>query len=140
MKIMNMTLLAALALALPAIAAEPAKPEAREKKVIKIVKLGDGAVSISDAGAEAAMVKCEKDGRRIETSSESNGKDGKAEKTRVVVCSVADADQARLRSALESARASLASLGELSPETKATALAGIDEQLNRLKSQAQPAK
>ncbi len=134
MKLITLPLLAALAFAVPAVTAEPAKPEPREKKVIKIVKLGDGAVSISDSDAEAAMVKCEKDGRKIETSTQTKGKDGKAEMTRVVLCSVDD--KVRMRSALESARESVANLDSLSPETKAKALAGIDEQLNRLKSQA----
>lgn len=140
MKLTTTSILAILAFAVSAGAAAPAKPAPGEKKVIKIVKLGDGAVSISDSDAEAAMVKCENDGRKIETSTEKKSNDGKTEKTRVVICSTGDHNQTRMRSALESARESVASLDSLSPETKAKALAGIDEQLNRLKSQAQPAK
>lgn len=125
--------------ALPAFA-DPAKPEMREKTVIKIGKSGDATTDVSDAEVDATMEKCRSGARTVETSTETKGKDGKTEKTRVILCSDGEADQAQMLSALEKARESLARLEALSPETKAKALAGIDAQLNRLKSQPVPVK
>jgi CO dehydrogenase/acetyl-CoA synthase epsilon subunit len=127
--------LGALTITAPAIA-DPAKPEMREKTIIKIVKSGEATSDVSDADVNAAMEKCRAGGRKVDTSTETKGKDGKTEKTRVIICSDGQNDEARMLSALEKARESLARLESLSPETKAKALAGLDEQLNRLKSKA----
>jgi CO dehydrogenase/acetyl-CoA synthase epsilon subunit len=127
--------LGALTITAPAIA-DPAKPEMREKTIIKIVKSGEATSDVSDAEVDAAMDKCRTGARKVDTSTETKGKDGKTEKTRVIICSDGDDDQAHMLSALEKARESLARLESLSPETKAKALAGLDEQLNRLKSKA----
>jgi hypothetical protein len=133
--------LTALLITAPAFA-DPAKSEIREKTIIKIIKSGDGTTEITDVDVGAATEKCRTDARKVDTSTETEGKDGKTEKTRVIICAdgEGEADQARLLSALEKARESLARLESLSPETKAKALAGLDEQLNRLKSQPQPTK
>jgi hypothetical protein len=127
--------LGALTMAAPAIA-DPAKPDMREKTIIKIVKSGEATSDVSDAEVDAAMEKCRTGARKVDTSTETKAKDGKTEKTRVIICSDGDDDQAHMLSALEKARESLARLESLSPETKAKALAGLDEQLNRLKSKA----
>jgi hypothetical protein len=127
--------LGALILTGPAIA-EPAKPEMREKTIIKIVKSGEATSDVSDAAVDNAMDKCRTGVREVDTSTETKGKDGKSKKTRVIICSDSGGDKANMLSALEKARESLASLESLSPESKAKALAGLDEQLNRLKSKA----
>ncbi len=133
--------LTALLMTAPAFA-DPAKPEMREKTIIKIIKSGEGSTEITDADVSAATDKCQADARKVDSATETEGKDGKTQKTRVIICSDGDseADQARMLSALEKARESLAKLDSLSPETKAKALAGLDEQLNRLKSQAPSSK
>lgn len=120
--------------------ADPAKPETREKTIIKIIKSGDGTRSISDADVSSAMEKCKASASKVDTSTETKGKDGKSEKTRIIICSDGEKDQAQMRSALEKARERLANVEALSAETKARALARIDEQLNRLKSQAPDGK
>ena len=122
----------------PSAVADPAKPEIREKTIIKIVKSGEAGTEVSDADVDAAIEKCRKGARKVDTANEIKGKDGKTRNTRVIICSDGDskASQAQMLSALEKARERLASIDALSPEAKAKALAGIDEQLNRLKSQA----
>jgi hypothetical protein len=127
--------LGALSITAPAIA-DPVKPEMREKMIIKIIKSGDSKTDVDDADVDGAMAKCRTGVREVDTSTETKGKDGKTEKTRVIICSDGGGDKANMLSALEKARESLASLESLSPETKAKALAGLDEQLNRLKSKA----
>jgi hypothetical protein len=127
--------LGALIITAPAIA-DPAKPEMREKTIIKIVKSGEATSDVSDAEVDAAMDKCKTGARKVDTSTETKSKDGKTEKTRVIICSDGEDDKAHMLSALEKARDSLARLESLSPETKAKALAGLDKQLNRLKSKA----
>jgi CO dehydrogenase/acetyl-CoA synthase epsilon subunit len=131
----SLAALAALITFTPAIA-DPAKPEMREKTIIKIIKSGEATTEVSDAEVNSAMDKCREGTRKVDTSTETKGKDGKTEKTRLIICSNGDADQTRMLSALEKARETLARLDSLSPETKAKALAGLDEQLNRLKSKA----
>jgi hypothetical protein len=134
-----LAVLTALITATPAFA-DPAKAEMREKTVIKIIKSGEATTEISDAEVDATLEKCRTGARKIDTSSETKGKDGKTEKTRLIICSDGETDEARMLSALEKARERLAGLESLSAETKAKALAGIDEQLNRLKSQAPAGK
>jgi hypothetical protein len=104
--ISSIATLAVLLATAPAFA-DPAKPEMREKTIIKIVKSGE---ATSDADVDAAMEKCRTGARKVDTSTETKGKDGKTEKTRVIICSDGEADQARMLSALEKARENLARL------------------------------
>lgn len=133
--------LAALLIAIP-VSADPTKPEKQEKTIIKIIKSGDGTADKSDIDTDVVIKECSPGARKVDTMDETKDKDGKTQKTRLILCAKGEgeADQAQLLSALEKARERLANLDALSAETKAKALAGIDEQLNRLKSQAPSAK
>lgn len=109
-------------------ATAPEKPETRERKVIIIQshegEKGDPSkrhLSVAECGADA----------QVDVKDEVKDKDGKVRKSRIVLCARNGGSDKEIVSRLEDARARLAAVDDLSPETKAKALAAIDAAIAR---------
>lgn len=109
--------------------------QAKEVRIIKIVKTGDGAeAGIHDHQVILAGEKCKGAKPQVDTSEEVKDKDGKVRRSHIVICAHGAGDDASTLAALEKARAGLAEVSELSDSARAKALASLDEEIARLKA------
>lgn len=105
-----------------------------EKRVVKIIRHGDGNKEIVTADAHAMNAKCDGVEKKIDTDVATE-KDGKTQRTRIVICGK---DDGRTLAALEKARSELAGEDDLGEEHRTRALAALDAEISRLKAQAAP--
>lgn len=126
--------LAALALsALPvaALAHEGHEIEPRVEKRVTIIKRGDGGKEVDSARIHAEAAKCKAEGQEVGADVETE-KDGKKQRTRIMICGKADAD---VVAALEKARGEVAAEEGLSEEHRTKALATLDAEIARLRAE-----
>jgi hypothetical protein len=109
-------------------ATDPEKRETREHKVIIIQsdagEKGDPSkrhLSVTDCGADP----------QVDVKEEVKDKDGKVRKSQILLCARNAGSGKEMVARLEEARARLAAVDELSPETRAKALAAIDAAIAR---------
>lgn len=126
---------AGTSIALAASGTDPKADQGKEVRIIKIVKMGDGAEAGShEHQAILAGEKCEGAKPQVDTSEEVKGKDGKVRRSHIIICAHGAGHDASTLAALEKARARLAEVSELSDAAKAKALASLDEEIARLKT------
>lgn len=139
--VIGMAGLVALAVGMTsAIAAEPAKDaptaEKSETMIIKMVKHEGAPGEHSKEKIAKIMAECGLEKATVDTESEVKDADGKVKRARVVICNRnAGLDKAGMVKRLEEARSRVAEVAELSSEAKAKALASLDSEIARLKSE-----
>ena len=130
----------ALALVAGAATASAHETEKERKEVRTVVIHKDGEGGHAEAHAIVHGAKCKDAVVKSDVDVETEGEDGKKQRTRLLICnSEKDAAKARAQAleALEKARENLAERDEdaLSAEHRARALAALDAEIARLKSQ-----
>jgi NH3-dependent NAD+ synthetase len=137
----GMTGLVALALGMTSVAAaDPAadapKTEKNETMIIKMVKHDGTPGEHSKEDIAKIMADCGVDKATVDTESETKDSDGKVKRARVVICNRdTGLDKQAMVKRLEEARNRVAEVTELSGEARAKALASLDAEIARLKSE-----